>query len=371
MDSGHLKTAQFTNSLTGLIMTTPLGARKLCLGIGLVASLALIGCGEKPVIAHAGEEVAVGGITFALGNYTARYLELVDGAQIREYPRPVLIIPVTITNSGEDEFAYNPTHSSQQMSEATTPVLFPDPGPEADLSEVTRVPINGVFLQHGNPPEQITERLNLAVGQSVSDVFLFELPSGPQKLMLSIPPSMHRGNLPLFFRLDYTPRPPEGPKVYEVGERAELGRATFTVEEASVAYIKLEDNVQGKGYSTDPVFKISYTVTNTGDTPMTYNPGHRDLSGRGAALFSSSAPYRRLMFPASTTPEGQTMGSATIAPGESKKDFVIFELPGEGIDALTLEYPGTALSEAGLIRVNIPFERKIPEPPAEMKKAGN
>ena len=78
----------------------------------MVASVALIGCGEQPEIANAGEAVAVGGMTFALGDHTARFLELVEGSQTYEYPRPVLVIPVTITNSGEGDFAYHPTHSS-------------------------------------------------------------------------------------------------------------------------------------------------------------------------------------------------------------------------------------------------------------------
>jgi hypothetical protein len=348
-------------------MTTPPGARRLCWSVGLVAALALTGCSEKPVIANAGEEASVGGMTFALGNYSARYLELVEGSQTYEYPRPVLVIPVTITNSGEGEFAYNPTHSSQQMSEAATPLLFPDPGPEADLATAPRAPISGVFLQQGSLPEQITERRSLSPGQSINDVFLFELPDGPQKLVLSIPPAMHRGNLPLFFRFDYTPRAPEGPRVYEVGERAEIGRAAFTVDKVSIAYLKLEDTAQGEGFSTEALFRIDYTVSNTSGDPLEYNPGHRDLTGRGAALFSSSRGYRRVRFPATTTPVGQTQGSATIQPGESRKDYVIFEVPGEGIEAVTFEFPAPSFSEAGLVRVNIPFERTIPDPPAEMK----
>ena len=69
----------------------------------------MTGC-EKPVIAAADAPAVAGGVEFKLGSYELRYLELTAGDETFEYPSPVLIIPVTITNNGENELTYTPTH---------------------------------------------------------------------------------------------------------------------------------------------------------------------------------------------------------------------------------------------------------------------
>ena len=63
------------------------------------ACLGAAGCDEL-VVVDAGSAATAGGATFEVGAYEARYLELSEGDEIFEYPRPVLSIPITITNTG-------------------------------------------------------------------------------------------------------------------------------------------------------------------------------------------------------------------------------------------------------------------------------
>lgn len=350
-------------------MTTPSGARIFYVLAILAFAILLPAC-EKPIIATVGEAAVAGGLSFEVQDYSVRYLELSDDGNTYEYPRPVLIIPVRMENVGEDDFIYNPTAKAPQMTEGSTPLLYPDPGVEADLAKHLKVPVNGVFLEKGTLAEQLTERRTLKPGESLVDVFLFEVPAEATatNFIFSIPPIMHRGELPVLFRMPYQARKPEGPPVHELGDAIATASAEFRIDTAEITYVKITDRNQGPGYSTEPLFKVSYTVTNTSDEAILYNPGHRDLSGRrGAALYSSSREFNRVRFPANSTVEGQTEGSVNIAPGQSVKDFVLFEVPDKEVTAVMLEVPARIFDGAGLIRVNLPFKFQEIEQPKEMK----
>jgi hypothetical protein len=62
------------------------------------------------------------------------------------------------------------------MSELTTPLLYLDPGAEAKLPPATKTIINGVYLPKGALDGQITRSMSVAAGESLTDVFLFEVP---------------------------------------------------------------------------------------------------------------------------------------------------------------------------------------------------
>lgn len=350
-------------------MTTPSGARIFYVFAILACALLLTAC-EKPTTATVGEAAVAGGISFSVQEYRVQYLELSGDGNTYEYPRPVLIIPVRLENVGEDDFVYNPTAKAPQMTESSTPLLYPDPGPEADLSKHIKVPVNGVFLEKGTLAAQLTERRTLKPGESLVDAFLFEVPAeaSATSFIFSLPPTMHRGELPVIFRMPYQARQPEGPPVHELGESIATSTASFQIDAAEITYVKITDINQGPGFSTEPLFKVSYTITNTSEEPILYNPGHRDLSGRrGAALYSSNREFNRVRFPANSTVEGQTEGSANIAPGSSAKDFVLFEVPDKEVTTAMLEVPARIFSGTGLIRINLPFKYQQVDQPKEMK----
>lgn len=348
-------------------MTTPFGARTFYVLAVLAFAMLLPAC-EKPVTATVGEAAEAGGVRFEVQDYSVRYLELSGDGNTYEYPRPVLIVPVRMENIGEDDFIYNPTSKAPQMTESSTPLLYPAPAVEEDLSKHVKVPVSGVFLDKGTLSEQLTERRTLKPGESLTDAFMFEIPeTSPTGFIFSLPPTMHRGELPVMFRMAYQPRKPEGPPVHEVGESVATKSAAFNIDSAEITYVKITDSNQGPGFSTEPLFKISYTITNTSDEPVLYNPGHRDLAGRrGAALFSSNREFNRVRFSANNKVEGQTDGTENIAPGKSIKDFVLFEVPNKEVNVVMLEIPARIFDAPGLIRVNIPFKHQEVAKPKEM-----
>ena len=223
----------------------------------------MTGC-EKPVVATADAPAVAGGVEFKLGAYELRYLELTEGDETFEYPSPVLIIPVTITNNGEDEVAYTPTHSAQQMNEGSTPLLYRAPsGEEAKLPPEQKTPVNGVVISRGNVPKQLTKPQTLAKGDSITDLYLFEKPPADwNDLIFSLPPTWHRGKTPVLFKLPYKATAPKGPKVYSEGEAVAFDGLEFTVTKTETLYIKTNDTAQGEGFSKNPLYKITYTIEN-------------------------------------------------------------------------------------------------------------
>ncbi len=337
--------------------------------IALSFALAGAAC-EEPIVSDMSSPATAGGIQFEVVKYDVEYLELTEGEEVFEYPDPVLTISVEVTNTGEKPLTYSPTHSAQQMSETSTPLLYPDPGPEAKLPPLTKNPIPGVYLEEGKLDGQVTKTQTVEPGASVSDIFVFEVPDAKSAdLIFSIPPSMHRANVPVLFRIPYEYKKPKGPTVYGVGDSVEVGPVAFSVESAEAEWVKTEDTAQGKGFSSEPLFRVNYEIKNNGKEPVEYEPTHRDVKGtRGASLFSSEGTYSRVRLPPTTTAVGQVQKDTELAAGDSVKDFALFELPDEGAEMVTYEYPASQFGQNGLIRVQIPYEHSVPDKPEEIKK---
>lgn len=350
-------------------MTNPSGLRRPILFVLLLLSLLMTGAAcDAPVVTKLGEPAVVGGVEFAVPSYEVRYVEIAEDGQTYEYPRPVLAVELKMTNKGEDPLVYSPTHTSQQMSEVSTPLLYLDPGAEAELPPASKSPIQGVYLEKGRLESQVTQSKTLQPGETLTDVFLFEVPDSKEaSLIFSIPPAMHRGQMPVLVRVPYTYEQPTGPKVYAVGQTIEHGDAKLTVQAPEVTYVKTTDTAQGEGYSSKPLLKIPFTLENAGEQSMIYEPTHRDLTGPPAvSLYSAKDAYKRVRFSATTTAEGQVTETKTLKPGEKVTDYVLFEQPPEGVDTLVMEFAARQYGGEGLIRVELPYEHTTPDKPKEL-----
>lgn len=339
--------------------------------VGLVGALALggSGCKEQPKVSQMGQPVEAKGVKLSVDGYAIERPELTSEGRIHEYDKPVLAVKVTMTNTGDKPFAYKPTHGLGRRVEATTPLLYYAPPEDKPLPPKKKQVISGVVLEEGSFPAQVQQRTTLEPGQTISDLFLFQVPAEKQAdLIFSLPPTMHRGGLPVLFRIPYQYKKPKGPKTYKVGDSVELDGAALTVKSAETTYVKIKHKSEGEGFSSDPLFKVSYTVENTGSEPLTYRPGHRALSGRRVAqLRGGEETYARMKFSPSTEVVGQVAEETTVEPGDSVEDFGIFERPDEGVESLTFEFPATRVDAKGLVRVEIPYEYTEPELPEELQ----
>ncbi len=333
---------------------------------------ALTGCEETPEIHSGAQPVTAGGVQFELGDYHIRYLELTgEGGEVIEYPAPVLAIELTVTNVGEDQLVYNPTHGESVLSERSTPLLYPAPqDTEIDWETFKPEPIEGVLLHRGRWEDQQQESVTLSPNDSVSDLFLFQVPQqGQNDLVFSVPPAMHRGELPVMLRFDYQPTPPLGPTLYEVGDEIDFDGVVFSITDVEQVYLKLEDASQGEGYTAEPILKISYSLQNNSDETITFDPAHRNMSGdQGAVLESQQVDFRRYLFPSTAQPEEQQRGRVDIEPGESIEDFTAFERPRNSADSVTFILPASHFDRSGRVRVGFSYSPEDVEVPEELKE---
>lgn len=348
------------------------GMRSFLLPLALVGMVATLGCKEEPMLVSASEAAVYGGVEFRLGQYSIQYLELSDeSGQTYSYPDPVFVVPLTVANRGEDSIEYRPVHGVGQMSEATTPLLYPAPvvgeDGKVDWATFTRRPISGVNIERGRLAGQQRQARTLQPGDEVTDLYLFGLPERTQSsLVFSVPPTMHRGELPVLLQIDYREPVPQGPKVYAVGEEIDFDGLTFTVTGVSQEFIKVEDTAQGAGYSTEPVIKVAYSIENKTESPVSYDPAHRDVTGRqGALLQSLHTKFNRARFPATATPEGQK-NRVQIAAGETITDYAIFERPDQDVESATFELAASHFGRAGRVRVAFGYEKAEVKQPEEM-----
>ena len=337
--------------------------------VGLLVAGAL-GCSEGPKVAEMGESVTVGGMTIQVQDYQIRRLEVVEDKRTHEYEKSALAIEVKLTNAGKDAIRYTPTHDSQQMTESNSPLLYSDPGKGKALPPKDKTPIPGVVLERGSLEGQVTTSTSVEPGKSITDLMLFQVPADEQAdLIFSVPPSVHRGDKPVLFRIPYKKEKPKGPTWHKVGDGVDMEGVKFSVESVETTYVETEHTSDGKGFSTDPLLKITYKVENTSDEKISYNPGHHAVSGRrGASLLAGQEAIPRVRFSSNTKVVGQTNDSTPVEPGKSLTDFSLFERPGKEIKVLKFKYPASRFERAGLVRFNLPYEYESPEKPEPLKK---
>jgi hypothetical protein len=283
------------------------------------------------------------------------------------YDKPVLVVDLKFENTGGADFFYQPTHNTDKASNQQAPLLFVDPGPEKPLTQN----IPGIFLEKGLLPGQQSAGVKIEPGGALTDRYLFTPPEQENmEMVLTVPASLHGGKMPFRIKLSYTqPDAPESP-VHKQGDAITMGDAVLTVTGAEVLYVPLNDSSSNsKGFSKDPVVKVSYKIENKGEQDIVYNPNHK---GSGEILAPSlgesegSGRYMRVRFGADRDATGQTTGNQKIKAGASLSDFAVFERPPEGVKSVRLLMPGKVLGQEGLARVDIPYTWANPDKPAAL-----
>jgi hypothetical protein len=262
------------------------------------------------------------------------------------------------------------------MSETSTPLLYY--APESSGQQQPMLPpdkkttISGVQLEQGTYPEQIRTSTSIEPGDSVVDTYLFEVPDEEKaSLILSLPPSMHRGTMPVLFRIDYEQSAPDEETRYGVGEAVALDGVTFEVTSMQTTWVETTHKSDGKGYSARPLFKVSYRISNDTEAPVTYAPGHDALAGKRVAQLHSgegSSTFARMTFGSSIDVVGRLSGDTRIEPGSSVEDFSIFERPGDEVESVVFVFPATRVERRGLIRVESEYQREAPEKPKPLRE---
>ena len=323
----------------------------------------------------ADSSVKQGGMTFKILGYSIEQPNIVERKRILEYKSPFLAIKLQIKNAGKRPFVYSPTHFSKELTQISTPLLFPKPDkakpPFNDIE-----PLSGVYIEEGTIASQKTSPKTLKSGESVQDIYLFKLPDFEKgRLVLSLPPSMHRGTRPVFFEIPYTYKKPPTPQVHKSGGWIAQNEFEFQLVGTDVAYIELEDQVQGKAYSSEPLLKVTYKIKNTGKDKKTYNPTFRRVRNMpGPTMVTPEGrELKRVDFPITAKPVGQIFKETKIESGQTLTDFSLFERPDIDKKEATFRflYPTTHLDMSRLMRFDTDVQLEEPKPPEGIRNRLN
>lgn len=350
--------------------------------ISLLA-LAAIGC-EEPPVGNMGSAITQGEVAVTVTGYEVKYVELEAPAGAEVTSEPVLVLTMEVANNSSSPVRYDLGWSSPNNTQARSPLLFVDLGEDAENGQSNHVPtlkLQGVeYLD-----DPVTSAVNIAPGETLTDVILFEKPEGASGLVLSLPPSIFGTEVetPAYVRIPYEePETIEAPAPIGVGETYEGREFSFTVDSTSTEYIRLMDAEDREGYSDGPLYRINFTLTNTSETTIQYVPPGASQSANPATLVDEgNTPIPVAQFPAGITwmpdPDGAEgprpaetrefrTQRAQIGPGESYESFLLFQQPPSDVSQLTFVVPGTRLGGTGLVRVSIPYTHQSPPEPADL-----
>lgn len=347
------------------------GFRRSLFVFGVLACMALTGCEEEPEIQSADQPATAGEMQFELKDYQLHYLELTDDdGDVLEFTDPVLAVGVEITNVGEDSFEYQPPHEARELSQDRHPMLYAGFDQPAEIDWETfdpGEPIPGVELADGRWDQQQHDHKTLGADEQLVDYYLFEPPEDGESLLLSMPPRMHRAEVPAFIQFDYTEPEPEGRTIYEVGDAIEFDGVVFEITEITQEYAEIKEDEE-EGFSDEPVLKIHYTIENDTDDPIEYDAKHDTLRLDEGPLIQSTDPrFERIRAPGERELVGQKQ-DVEIEPGETIDDYAVFDRPDGVADNATFFLPARYFERSGTVRVNFSYEPEDVETPEELEE---
>ncbi len=341
------------------------GGRLLCLPVVLLILGGISAC-QKPATGNLGEPVQEKGAPVAVTvvEYSLQRVEIEGQQGPLIFPEPVLALKIKLENTGAAPFPYQPNHAADKATNLQSPLLFVDPGPKSPPSHN----ITGVYLEEGRlPGQKESSLLQIAPGDSVEDLYLFQPPAEENvDLVLTVPPAMHGGKLFSQIKISYT-RPDVPPVVtHEPGKEIAVGDVSLRFTSGTVQFVALKDSNQGEGFSKDAVLKVPFTIKNNGAEPIQYDPGHAqggDALGVSLMQVDGAGRFLRVRFGGDREVVGQVRTGTTVEPGKSITDFAVFERPPKQVEKVRMRMPARLFGGEGLIRVDMPYTFADPPKP--------
>lgn len=334
----------------------------------LVAATALLmtGCRTAPEVAL-GAPATLNGVTVTVTSAELQYLDLegLQGGSQTEVP--YLVIDLSLTNGSEGALRYDLNWGASAATQAQAPLLFVAPPAEAELtsgSPIAPVAFLGDIQYLADP---VSEATNVAVGEGLADLLFFEAPpAGATELVLSLNPGMFGGDnpLPAYVRIPAPAGDPAPPAATPMGTAHVGPDFTFTMQSAALEWVRLTNSTDGRdGFSERPLLKLTFEVTNTGESELVYAPPGVSNTEYPPTLSSGQTPVARAAFAPTITVEGAQTSRASIPAGGSYTGFLLFEAPAPDVTQLRFTIPGKRFGSTGLIRVDIPHTHtEVPEP---------
>lgn len=325
---------------------------------------------KKPVEVGPNQPAAQGDASVTVTGYELVRLDLESPSGAVSLRNPALRVNIKVTATGENPVSWDPGFSSGVATQARNVLLFNASSWDDGLSSSNNIAAIATN-KYAHLDDPVNEPVDIAPGESIDDVLLFDAPpSSSKNLILSIPPRVfgEEATLPSYISLPYTANTPAARTVGELGEPYPGREYAFTVTKSSIVHQKLKQADGKEAVSRDPLLRIDFVVENTSEKAIEYLPTM--LSGGvdfPALVDQRDSVQNRATFHADVDVVGQVRERKLLAPGEKIKDFILFDRPTRGVEDLRLYYPGRRLGGSGLVEIALPYEWTNPALPKDFR----
>lgn len=278
----------------------------------------------------------------------------------------VAIVRLKITNNGAVPRIYSALHK-KNAAESVQLCTMPDPETGA-RSNVERISFKEDIFSTN---QQLSDRVDVAPGATIYDDYLFKIPNFTNTKLVVLVPGTILGDPKTVFRFA-VPNPPQ-----EVGTQppATLGQP-FAIDNVSVVVTKLEDVYAELeqsaanapkltypfAYTKDIVLALHMSITNSGNVPLSYDPGHAAALSAGINLQLAGTPLKRVKLDSKAIGKGQVRGIIELKPGETYQDVYLFQSPASS-GTLDFYISGHLFGVRGMYRFTLGYEKSTPEVP--------
>lgn len=334
-----------------------------------VLALAFTAC-KKPEEVGPNEAIEQGDAAVTVTNYELVRLDLETASGPVALRKPALRVDVKVSAVGENPVHWDPGFTAGGATQARNVLLFAASSWKDGLSSSNNLSALATD-KYTYLDDPITEAVDVAPGESIEDVLLFEAPSsGASNLVLSIPPRVFGEDveLPGYISLPFSANEADDRPVATLDEDYEAREFTFKVTKSEVVHQALKRADGKDAVSRDPLLRIDFEVTNTSEEAIEYLPTMLSAGVDFPALVDQrDSVQNRATFREDVDVVGQLRERTSIAPGKTIKDFILFDRPTRGVEELRLFYPGKRLGGTGLVEITLPYKWANPELPKDFQ----
>ena len=336
---------------------------------GLLALVGATAACESAPEATLGQPVTQGSVAVSVEEIDLRYLDLEGPSGGAQTAAPHLVVRLSVTNSGADLVTYDLGWSQSASTQADAPLLFIDPGPEAEPTSGDNIP-GTALTTHTWLQDPVSAVTSIAPGATLEDWLVFDAPPADAGgLVLSLPPRIFGPEVsaPAYVRFDAPSAEVTAPDYVAAGEVVEGDGFRFRVLGTETKWARLTSASEGEGFSDQPLMVVRFELTNTGTTTSEWVPVSADGRFDAPSLTTlDGEAVAQASFPPGVSPDDAATSRQAVGAGETYRGAMLFERPGQGVSQLRLTLPGKRVGSTGLIRALVSYTWADPAEPAEL-----
>ena len=342
----------------------------------MVASVSFgaYGCAPKEVVppVAAGQAEKVEGVEISVASFELTRLVFVDGDKDVYRMRndeEVAVLTLKIRNTSDT----NKTYKSLDAAAGTERVqicTLPDATKEApDYGRIFYNPIKADSAKASRPVNQVVGDVDLAPGEVITDVYLFEKPPTDKELVAIVPAKIVGASGKLTLSTGELKKV-DPPAPASINEPVTVDGIAIKVTKVSTEYPELAPRTKpakplkyAYAYTSTPVMAVHVNVKNTTNAAVAYEPGHdKDASPVSLVTTTGESIKRANVSTSTATGKDQVQLTKTLEAGDSIDDVFYFSVPSDNV-TVDFSLAGKIVNVFGLTNTGSITKRRHPRAP--------